>query len=151
MIPIKLRFTDNTELNVFVHDPSEFRNAVLGLASAIESIEDIDLPVPEKITECDMTLYDGSQILCSVASEDVGEVREKCPAILSCEESYIRRRIPLKIKETMLDDRIRSVYRVLTNIPNQGTQHRIHQEYLKRKESYAASMEALVDGLYRKG
>jgi hypothetical protein len=148
MIPVKLIFSNHYELDVFVHDAEQFKDAVLGHANVIESIECIDIPVPDNVTECDVTLYDGSQILCSVPSEDVGEVEAKCPAVMECVESYLRRYVPIKIKETMLDERLLATYAVVKNIPDQSIRFRLFQDYLKRKEAYVISMEAMLDGLF---
>jgi hypothetical protein len=150
MYRIDLTLTDHSFLTIYVDDYESFiddlqEDMPMFILEA-EYVEEEDTKEEERKI-CNLILLDGTTICCGV---DDPELYSRQPLVKSCEDiSTLDEFHRMVFTEKGLDDRLKSSYAVINNIPNKACRTKLHREYLKRKAAYVTSLEALIDGITR--
>jgi len=149
MTSLRIVFVDGTNIRVFVKAPEEFEHNIVSACASIEAVVTDNTPYRETPEECSITLVDGVRLTCSMLPSEMTEACSRSPRVLYCERVYATELLAMATKEECIDARLTAVANVINNIPDKAMRLKLHGMYLKRKEAYAASMEALVDALMR--
>lgn len=152
MIPIKMTFTSGEHLTIYSEDPNSFAQSIseaqtpdiLNLEYTAEEHED-----RTDLEEVKLTLKSGAIILCNMSKGDLPKA-QYIQEIVDCDTSNIIAYGKLAKEEADLDARFASASMVINNIPNLDTRLHLHRAYMKRKQAYVSSVEALIDGCMRR-
>lgn len=151
MTPIKIVFASSESIVVYSEDPESFAKSITDAkppeVRQLEYVEAAE-PLPE-LAEVKLTLRSGAIVLCNIAKNEMPKA-QYITEITDCDTSNMIAYGKLATLEAELDVRFATASLVVNNIPNLDTRLYMHREYLKRKQAYVASIEALVDGAIRR-
>ena len=152
MTPIKIVFQSSESLTVYSEDPASFSDSVLAAKPPeirqLEYIELSDEATPE-LAEVKLTLQSGATVLCHLAKSDMPKA-SFIKEISDCETNNSIAYSKLALQEADLDKRLLAAGQFINNMPDLDVRLALHKAYLKRKQSYAAAIESLVDGVIRR-